>query len=72
MSRARHYQSTVKVLPYPELIRMSPALLRPFAALAALMASWRFGMDAHWQAWLAMAIGIEWSAVRLGRLVKGG
>jgi len=48
------------------------------------MACWRFGVDAgwtdsfavtdglfsHWQVWLALAIGIQWSAVRLERLLK--
>jgi hypothetical protein len=72
MSSARIYQSTVKVLPYPDLLRMTPALLSPIAAVAALIATWRLGFDAHWQVWLAMAIAIHWSAVRVGRLVKGG
>jgi len=84
MSRARLYQTTVKVLPYPELVRMTPTLLSPVAVIAALMACWRFGVDAgwtdsfavtdglfsHWQVWLALAIGIQWTAVRLERLLK--
>lgn len=84
MSRARLYQTTVKAIPYQELVRMAPTLLSPLAALAALMACWRFGADAgwtdsfvltdgllsHWQVWLAVAIGIQWMAIRLDRLVK--
>jgi hypothetical protein len=84
MSRARLYQSTVKAIPYQELVRMTPTLLSPLAVLAALMASWRFGADAgwtdsfvvtdglfsHWQVWLAAAIGIQWVAIRLERLIK--
>jgi len=86
MSRARLYQTTVKVLPYHELVRMTPMLLSPVAVIFGLMAFWRFGVDAgwtdpfavtdglfsHWQVWLAMAIGIQWTAVRLDRLVKRG
>jgi hypothetical protein len=84
MSRARLYQTTAKVLPYQELVRMTPTLLSPVAVIAGLMACWRFGVDAgwtdsfvvssglfsHWQVWLAFAIGIQWSAVRLDRLIK--
>jgi hypothetical protein len=84
MSRAALYRTTVKVLPYPELVRMAPVLLSPIAVIAALMACWRFGADAgwtdtfafsdglfsHWQVWLALAIGIQWSANRLDRFIK--
>ena len=84
MNRTRIYQSTAKAIPYQELVRMAPLLLSPIAVIAALMACWRFGADtgwtdsfvlsegllSHWQVWLALAIGIQWSAIRLDRLVK--
>lgn len=84
MSQMHPLQSKVKAVPYQELVRMTPTLLSPLAALAALMACWRFGADAgwtdaffltdgflfHWQAWLALAIGIQWMAVRLDRVVR--
>ncbi len=84
MSRARLYQLTVKAVPFPEMARMSPLLLSPLAALAALMACWRFGVDtgwtgsfivaggllSHWQVWLAAAIGIQWLAHRLETRMK--
>lgn len=84
MSRVRLYQSAVKAVPYQEMVRMTPTLLSPMAVIAALMACWRFGADAgwtdsfvvadglmsHWQVWLALAIGIQWFAIRLDRRMK--
>ena len=84
MNRAHLYQSTVKAIPFPEMARMTPTLLSPLAALAALMACWRFGVDtgwtgsfavadgllSHWQVWLAAAIGIQWLAHRLQMRAK--
>lgn len=84
MSQIHLVQSKVKAIPYQELVRMTPTLLSPLAALAALMACWRFGADAgwtdafvltdgflsHWQVWLALAIGIQWMALRLDRLIR--
>ena len=84
MSRAQIYKSTAKALPYQELARMSPTLLNPLAALAIVMAVWRFGSDigwtdtfilsdgllSHWQVWLALGLGILWSANRLEQRQK--
>ena len=84
MSRAHLYQSTVKAIPYQELARMTPTLLSPLAAIAALMACWRFGADtgwtdsfvvanglmSHWQVWLALAAGIQWLAHLLNQRTK--
>lgn len=86
MNRARIYQSAIykasaKAIPYQDLARMAPTLLSPLAAIAVVMAFWRFGSDigwtdtfvltdgllSHWQVWLALAIGIQWGAVRLNR-----
>ena len=74
MSPTRLYQSTAKAIPYQELARITPTLLAPLAALAALMACFRFvaadGLLSHWQVWLALAIGIQWMAIRLDRRLK--
>ena len=84
MNRARLQQATVRVLPYQDLIRMTPMLLSPVAVLAALMAAWRYGVDAgwtdsfavtdglfsHWQVWLGLAVAIQWASHRLDGLAK--
>ena len=67
--------------PYRDLIQMAPVLLSPVSLIAAIMAVWRFGADAgwtdsfavtngllsHWQVWLGIAVGIQWSAIQLTR-----
>ena len=63
---------------------MTPTLLTPLAAIAALMAIWRFGVDvgwsdafaisdgmlSHWEVWLALAIAIQWTAKRLDQRIR--
>ena len=91
MNRARIYQSRLyqassKAIPYQELVRMTPTLLSPLAAISIVMAVWRFGSDigwtdtfvvsdgllSHWQVWLALGIGILWTGNRLDRLTAHG
>ena len=69
------------VLPYRDVLQIMPILLSPVALIAAIMAFWRYGADAgwtdsfivsdgllsHWQVWLGIAAGVQWSALRLTR-----
>jgi hypothetical protein len=67
-----------------QVLRVASAFLSPFALAEALLGLWRLGADlgllgaffaetgvlSHWQVWMAMAIGTQFTSVWLNRRLR--